>query len=101
MTVGLTLGVAAPALSQGGAAASAAIRVFQFQPGALAVRPGTRVTWTNEDGVPHRVKANDDSFESEDLAQGDTFEHTFDAAGTFDYICAIHPDMTGTITVTG
>ena len=49
----------------------------------------------------HRVKANDDSFDSEDMGQGDTFEHTFDAAGTFDYICAIHPSMKGTITVTG
>lgn len=74
---------------------------FAFSPDDVSVAAGTTVTWTNDDGVAHRVKANDDSFESEDLAQGDTFEHTFDAAGTFDYICAIHPDMTGTITVTG
>ncbi len=59
------------------------------------------MTWTNEDGAAHRIKSDDDSFNSEDLGQGDTFEHTFDAAGTFDYVCGIHPSMTGSITVTG
>ena len=33
----------------------AAIRVFQFQPGALEVRPGTRVMWTNQDDITHTV----------------------------------------------
>ena len=88
---------AAPAAGDG----AVSIANFSFNPGDTSVAAGTTVRWTNDDGVPHRVKADDDSFESEDLAQGDTFEHTFDAAGTFDYICAIHPDMTGTITVTG
>ncbi len=74
---------------------------FTFDPADVSVAAGTAVTWTNDDGAAHRIKANDDSFESEDLAQGDTFEHTFDTAGTFDYICAIHPQMTGTVTVTG
>jgi plastocyanin len=88
---------AAPATGDG----AVAIANFAFDPADVSVAAGTTVTWTNDDGTAHRVKANDDSFDSEDLAQGDTFEHTFDTAGTFDYICAIHPSMTGTITVTG
>lgn len=99
-------GSEAPAESSAAAApdegaGAVAIANFAFDPADVEVAPGTTVTWTNDDGTPHRVKANDDSFDSEDMGQGDTFEHTFDAAGTFDYICAIHPSMTGTITVTG
>jgi len=29
----------------------------------------------------------------------DTFEQTFDAAGKVDYVCTIHPNQTGTVTV--
>jgi plastocyanin len=74
---------------------------FTFQPAALAVSAGTTVTWTNADSVVHSVVATDVSFNSDDLAQGATFEHTFDGAGEFAYVCGIHPRMAGTITVTG
>jgi plastocyanin len=46
------------------------------------------------------VDANDDSFVSESLGEGVSFTHTFDAAGTFAYICGIHPSMAGTVVVT-
>ena len=88
---------AAPAA--GGGAVS--IANFAFDPGDVTVGAGTAVTWTNNDGATHRVMADDESFDSEDMGQGDTFEHTFDTAGTFSYICGIHPDMKGTVTVTG
>lgn len=34
------------------------------------------------------------------LEERGTFQHTFAEAGPFDYACAIHPGMTGTVTVT-
>lgn len=74
---------------------------FSFDPAALAVSAGTTVTWINADSVVHSVVATDVSFNSDDLAQGATFEHTFDSAGEFAYVCGIHPRMAGTITVTG
>jgi plastocyanin len=40
-------------------------------------------------------------FDSGTLAQGETFEFTFEEAGEFDFFCSVHPDMTGTITVEG
>jgi plastocyanin len=77
------------------------IKDFAFDPGDASVAVGTAVTWTNDDDATHRIKSGDGSFDSEDLKKGSTFEHTFDTAGTFEYVCGIHPSMKGTITVTG
>ena len=34
------------------------------------------------------------------MEAGQTFGQLFEEPGTFDYFCAIHPSMTGTVTVT-
>jgi len=62
---------------------------------------GGTVTWTNHDEEPHTVAANDGTFHSPGMGTGATFSHTFPAAGTFDYVCSIHPMMHGTVVVTG
>lgn len=76
-----------------------AIKDFVFSPASLDLGIGTTVTWTNEDSSQHTATAGDGSFDTGVLAQGDTFSHTFDTAGTFDYICTIHPNMKATLTV--
>jgi plastocyanin len=63
----------------------------------LAVRPGTTVTWINDDDIPHTVVANDKSFRSPVLDTGDRFSFTFAKAGQFGYFCSLHPHMTGKI----
>ena len=73
------------------------IQNFAFDPIVLTVTVGTTVTWTNKDSAGHRPTFAD--FASGTLATGDTFQHTFDTAGTFDYHCSIHPSMTGKIIV--
>ena len=45
------------------------------------------------------LTADDGSFNSGIMTVGDEFSTTFGTAGTFDYFCAIHPEMTGTVTV--
>ena len=77
------------------------IKDFAFDTGTLTVSKGATVTWTNADPFGHSVVANDKSFMSEKLPSGTTFQHTFDTAGTFTYICGIHPSMTGTVVVNG
>jgi plastocyanin len=94
---------AAPSGSGGSAASSGGSTVeidnFMFMPATLTVPVGTTVTWKFDDSTQHTVTANDKSFSSPPMAGGQTFTHTFGAAGTVAYHCSIHPFMTGTIVV--
>jgi len=74
---------------------------FAFRPGTIEVVGGTRVVWTNADQAPHTVTAENQSFGSEQLNQGDTFAFRFEAPGDYRYFCAIHPAMKGVVRVTG
>lgn len=83
-----------------GGGAAVTIAGFAFDPDPLEVAAGTAVTVTNDDTAPHTWTADDGSFDSGQLGQGDTFEHTFEAAGQIAVHCEIHPTMKGTVTVT-
>ncbi len=72
-----------------------------FDPADVAVEPGSTITWTNEGAVPHTVTADDGSFDSGVLNPGDSYTVTFSGQGTLTYHCAIHPEMTGSVTVGG
>lgn len=67
----------------------------------ITVVAGTEVTVTNEDGAGHTWTSNDGLWDSGTLRGGDTFSFTFDAPGEYSFFCAIHPSMTGNLTVTG
>jgi plastocyanin len=75
------------------------IKNFDFGPMNVTVAPGTTVVWKNLDGEPHTVASADGLFRSQALDQNDSYRFTFDKAGTFRYICSIHPNMKATITV--
>ncbi|MGH3926295.1 MAG: cupredoxin domain-containing protein, partial [Pseudonocardiaceae bacterium] len=76
---------------------------LQFVPALLTVAVGDTVTWTNNDTALHTVTVTDgpEIFESELLNPGDTFTYTFTKAGTYEYYCAVHPDMKASVLVTG
>jgi plastocyanin len=72
-----------------------------FSPSSLTINVGDTVEWRNAaGGLPHNVTANDGSFASQ-TASSFTFSVTFDEAGTWSYLCTVHPEMTGVITVQG
>lgn len=75
------------------------IQNFAFSPPAMTVKVGTAITWTNKDSTPHKITADDGSFDSGILNQGDTFAFQFNTPGTYPYICSIHPSMQATIIV--
>jgi plastocyanin len=81
------------------AATGVTIKNFLFAPRAITVHVGDSVSWTNQDSAPHTATANDGSFDTGQLAKGKSGSHTFTKAGTFAYICSIHPSMKGTVTV--
>jgi amicyanin len=83
---------------QGGTAV--AISDFKFNPATLTVPVGATVTWTNQDEEPHTIAAKDGSFHSPGMDTHATYSFTFTTAGSYDYICSIHPFMTGTVVVT-
>ena len=72
---------------------------FDYSPMSLAVPVGATVMWKNLDGEPHTVVSVDGTFRSQALDQNDTFSFTFKKAGTYKYVCSIHPKMMATITV--
>ncbi|MEV6768481.1 cupredoxin family copper-binding protein [Nocardia sp. NPDC051030] len=76
------------------------INNFAFSPATLTVKVGTTVTWTNRDEEPHTVAADNDGPRSSGLGTGATYTFTFSKAGTFAYVCTIHPFMHGTVVVT-
>jgi plastocyanin len=74
---------------------------IKFNPGTVTIKAGGKVTWTNDDSVGHDVTADD--FESGSpggIDGGSTFSHTFKKAGTYNYVCSVHPGMKGSVKVT-
>jgi plastocyanin len=81
-------------------AAEVIIADFAFGPQTLEITAGTTVTWTNNDSAAHTATADDGSWDTGNLDPGASGSITFDTPGTYTYICAYHPRMTGTIIVT-
>jgi plastocyanin len=79
-------------------AAPGTVRVVDnaFRPDDVQVSVGDTVTWEFTGATLHNVIG--DGFKSENQKDG-TFEHTFNSAGTYDYVCTLHPGMKGTVEV--
>ena len=95
-------GDSAASSDDGGGAEASAVTIadLAYSPADIEVAAGGTVTWTNNDDAPHTVTFDDEAVtSSEEMAKGDEFSATFDEAGSFSYVCAIHPDMKGTVTV--
>lgn len=79
---------------------SVTIKNFAFSPSTIMVKPGTKVTWTNQDEDAHTVTFQSNLKAASSPLQGNqSFSHTFQAPGTYSYICSIHPFMHGKVIV--
>jgi LPXTG-motif cell wall-anchored protein len=72
---------------------------FKFSPAAITIHVGDTITWTNAGPTDHTATASDHSFDTGLLHKGQSGSHTFTQAGTFPYICTLHPFMHGTVVV--
>ena len=79
------------------AGTTVAISGFAYKPATLRTTVGKAVTWRNDDAAPHTASAA--GFSSPQLAKGDTYRRRFARAGTYAYVCALHPGMRGKVVV--
>jgi len=88
---------------QPGLAASATHTVVMegvaFTPNVLTVAKGDSIVWVNKDAFPHTATAQDKSFDSKEIAAAKTWRFTAKKAGTFPYVCTLHPTMKATLIV--
>ena len=86
------------------------LRNTAFNPSSVSISVGQTVTWDYEDsGTPHSVTSDTGLFDSNPTcgqssgtcltSNGQTFQFTFTAPGTYGYHCRIHSFMTGVVDV--
>lgn len=76
------------------------IKDFAYHPTTITVTAGTKVTILNEDDVEHTVTSNAEGlFETGALHHGQSSSFTLNKPGTYEYHCAFHAFMHGTIKV--
>ncbi len=87
--------------SAGGAPSAIGMKNLEFVPGQATGKVGQAVTWRNDEAIRHNVVATSGAdFRSPIFGEGETFRYTPKAAGTIQYVCTLHPGMTGTLQVT-
>jgi plastocyanin len=109
-----------PKTSAGAGAAKGTVislKSLMFNPGALRIKAGTKVTWRNDEPISHTVTSGtvtgvdkstglrtgqkpDGHFNATLKGNGDTFSYTFTKPGTYPYYCNIHFGMDAKIIVT-
>ncbi len=72
---------------------------MRFDPQIITVKPGTTVTWIHGSQMPHTISGNADGMRSGTLYNGQQYSHTFNALGSYNYSCGLHPSMTGSVVV--
>ena len=99
----LSLLLLAAPLAVSAATSAVSIAGFAFAPAGITINVGDTVRWTNNEGsaIFHTSTADNGTWDSKVLANGQSFSFTFTVAGTFAYHCAVHPSMRGSVTVVG
>lgn len=74
---------------------------LSYSPNPANARVGQRVVWRNADTMPHTATATAGSFDTGLLAPGaSSAPFSMATAGSFPYLCTLHPGMVGTLIVT-
>ena len=85
-----------------GSANAAVIQIkienLAFAPAQVSAQVGDTIEWTNADFVAHTATARDGAWDIM-LPPNATRSVVLKTAGTIDYYCRLHPNMTGEIMV--
>ena len=74
------------------------MRGIAFAPRTARVKVGRTVRWVNRDTAKHNVDSK--AFKSRTFGRGGSFSYRAKRAGTFAYLCTVHPFMKGKLVVT-
>ena len=72
---------------------------FKFDPPTLRLAAGDEVEWTNTDFVAHTATAEDKSFDTGTLDDGQKKRIAFPKPGPVKYVCTFHPSMKGSLQI--
>ena len=74
---------------------------YQFLPQEIRVKAGDTVRWTNKEKRQYHSVWFEQIGEPEPsyIFPGETYQRTFDTAGTYPYRCGPHKEMTGIVRV--
>ena len=74
---------------------------FAFAPKTVTVSAGSKVTWRNDDDVPHKIQSVGNRFRGSPLLDTKgVYSVDLKESGEFPYFCSLHPVMQGKIVVT-
>ena len=95
---GLAMALVCAAMPAFAATHTVVIDGTAFAPASLTVQRGDRVAFVNKDPFPHTATAKG-TFDSGSIAAGASWTWAADKAGTFDYVCTLHPTMKAKLVV--
>jgi plastocyanin len=94
----VALGMPGSPASPAGTTQAILMKGIGYQPRQVTVHVGDTLEWANQDIVAHTATAKDKSWDV-NVLPGKNGRTVMKAAGTFDYICRYHPNMTGEVIV--
>ena len=94
----ILLQIAGAGMALAGQLVQVKISNLAFQPAEISVQDGDTVEWAKDDFIEHTATANNGGWDVIP-GVGHVGRVQFDQPGTFDYFCAYHPNMTGSIHV--
>lgn len=74
------------------------VKSLAFSPAQVVAHIGDTIEWANADFVAHTATARNHDWDVQ-LPPNKTARLTLKKAGTVEYFCRFHPNMTGTVTV--
>lgn len=75
------------------------IKGFKFGPSTITISAGSSVTWENQDSSIHTATSDEGTWDTGQMANGESKTVTFANPGTYSYHCTLHPGMTGKVVV--
>ncbi len=99
ISVAAIFAMAPPAAGQDSEGPTVRISDFQYSPTSITVPIGSTVTWINDGPSAHTATSSDARFDTGLLKSGEQATAEFKQVGNFEYVCTLHPNMSGTVVV--